>query len=150
MSEFSLDTGNSDPKQRDLLEDVARWLIKKCRHRVLEIYKDRVGVFAYLMNMPGGNKYFLIAKGSCLWRDIVSCQSVLPQRAISASVPSIILAWKLKDEGSNMIVRFYRFKADEIIRDNLGTNMRKGVEMLNFNIRLAERWSPQQTKLLSA
>jgi len=133
-----LKTGNSKAKRRRLLENVAAKLVSENGCKIIRACKDRVGFYAYIMRDHLGQKFYLIAKGSRLFKDIVSCQAHLPIRAQSENRP-LVLAWLPLSEED---VRFYLFEPQQIIEDNYGFNDRQGVRMINFSIKLGFAFDP--------
>lgn len=134
----TLDTGDSEAIHKDLLKHVVKELIKVYRYRLMRRLEDRVGVYAVVMRDTFGSRLFLIAKGSKLWRGIVSCQARLPNFALSENTP-IVLAWLKPPENT---LKFYLFDPYTIIHEKEGFNIRRGVQMINFNIRQGIAFDP--------
>jgi len=136
-----LQTGDSEPLNKSLLGHVAQGLVKQYKYKIVRGCRDRVGVFCYIMRDPLGKRFYLIAKGSRLYRDFVSCQAYLPSRAERESCP-IILAW-LNPEDKTL--RFYLFDPRQIVKHNYGLNDRQGVRMINFSIMLGALIEPEMS-----
>jgi len=135
--ESNLDTGDNEALLKNFLIQTAESLCRK-GYRVLRRIEDRVGLFAFLMRNRQGNTFYLIAKTSRLWQDRISCQAFLPTIARNEK-RSILLAW-LEPETNKL--RFYLFEPTEIVENNFGLNPRKGVDMINFSIKLGKSVDP--------
>jgi hypothetical protein len=128
-----LNTGDTNAPLKNFLIQTAENLCTQ-GHRVLRRLDDRIGLYAFLMRNRQGNTFYLIAKTSRLWQDRISCQSFLPRIACNEKRP-ILLAWS---DPESKKLRFYLFDPSEIIENNFGLNSRKGVDMINFSIKLGK------------
>jgi len=141
MSSDSLDTGDTPAVVGDLLMNFRVMLVKEYGHKPVKAIRDAKGVYTVIMRDQYGGRYYLIAKGSKLWRDIVSTQSYLPHQAARENTP-LVLAWYNPDSGTTS---YYLFDPKEIVDKNYGTNVRFGVEMINWSIRLGVRYDPSMS-----
>jgi len=125
---------------KGLLEKVVKTLIHQHHYKVINRFKDAVGVFGYLMKDAYGNRFYLIAKGSRLFRGLVSCQAFLPHRARDEKT-AIILAWK-NPEDTQETVDYFLFDPEQIIESNEGMNVRRDVQFINWKLDLGKRFYP--------
>lgn len=137
----NLSTGDTRAIRKNLLNEVAQYLVRSCGYLCVETLRDMVGIYAKLMKDQHGNKFFLIAKGSELWRDVVSCQAFLPVIAKNNHINTqIVLAWYPPTKSARL--KLYQFDPYKIIQEKYGYNNRQGVRMINFSIRLGELFDP--------
>jgi len=135
-----LDTGDNPPLHGDLLDEISEYL-EKLGHRRIRELRDQRGPFGLLFMSTDGIGFGVVAKGSRLYGQTVSCQNYLVIQLSHDNRP-LVLAWK--DITWNPPLRFYVFDPSDLKNHNYGTNMRFGVAMLNFNIRQGVRWLPSQ------
>lgn len=133
-----LKTGDATTKRHNLLEYTMKLLVRSYGFKILRRCGDRVGIYTFLMKDHEGQSFYLIAKGSKLWRDIVSCQAFLPHIARTEKRP-LILAWLPPDQED---ILYYLFDGASIEDKKVGFNDRQGVQMINFSIKLGKRYSP--------
>ena len=131
-----LQTGQSEAHGSLLVKVIA--FLKQRKHKLIRKMNDRVSLYAAVMKDSWKTRYVIIAKGSRLYRDIVSCQSSLPALARDINTP-IVLAWK---EPQKTELQFIIFNPCDIIEENYGLNMRKNVQMINFSINLGAPVDP--------
>ena len=139
-----LKTGNSDAIIKDLLDKTVKYLVTQHHFKNVKVMRDGVGQYANVMRDQYNQRFYLLAKGSELYQDLISCQAYLPNTAIQEKSP-LILSWynpKTKD------AKFYLFDPESILRlvkehpEKYGYNDRKGVRMINFSIELGVAYDP--------
>lgn len=141
-----IDTGDNEPLTKHLLQKIMLDLRAQNRCKLIKKLEDRVGVYAFIMRDAQGQRFYLIAKGSHMWLDVVSCQAHLPSFAEREKTP-IILAWLNPDSNE---LKFYLFDPGHIIKfveehllsSQYGYNERKGVRMINFSLSLGTIFDP--------
>jgi hypothetical protein len=139
-----LNTGDSDAIRKDLLEKTVKYLVSEYHFKVINHFEDLVGTYTYVMRDTYSQRFYIIAKGSKLMGETISCQAGLPNLAIPEHSP-IILVWFNPE---NKELKFYVFDPESILRlvkehpEKYGLNERKGVNMINFSIKLGAAWDP--------
>ena len=142
-----LNTGHSEAIIKDLLDKTIKYLVTQYHFKNIKVMRDRVGHFANVMRDPHSQRFYLLAKGSELYLDIISCQAYLPNAAAQEQSP-LILMWrnpKTKD------AKFYLFDPQSILDqvredpEHYGYNDRQGVRMVNFSIHLGEPYEPEMS-----
>lgn len=89
--------------------------------------------FAYLMRDPLGNLFYLVARGTSLFRgEYFGTQPWLAAKAIEKDRP---LALYIDGD-------FYVFDCARMIFDMKGTNQRFGEDMGNFSVKSGLKWDP--------
>lgn len=128
-----IDNGFSGPKRGDLLIKAVHYL-RGLGYRFVSYLNGGVGNYAAKMVNVDGFPFMLVAKGSALMGDIISFQKTL----VKGWKGPIVLAWKPVEETFFML---YCFDPTQILIEQRFENVR-GVEMINFSIRLGKRWIP--------
>ena len=131
-----LETGDAEPITKGLLEDVVKTLVHKHGYFVVTSLKDAVGTFAFKMRDQYGGRFYLIAKGSKLFKGLVSCQAFIPNRARDEKA-ALILAWMNPDSEE---LAFYIFDPVQILEHNEGINIHRGVQFINWQLSLGKRF----------
>jgi hypothetical protein len=140
----NLDTGDNEPKHGDLLLRIVKQLCSE-RYMVVNPFKDQENrVYAYMMKDPHGFYFYLTAKGSRLYGNVLSCQKTLAETAKERDKPLIIGWLDPEDPPELQLPKFYMFNPHDVDLAALGVNIRLGCEMINFPIDLGLRFYPEQ------
>lgn len=146
MAMSTYDTGDN-PAEGDLLTRTIQFM-KDQGCRLIRTISD-VKTYAAFMNSPDGLDFYLVAKGSKVWKGIVSTQLALLYRAAPQPDPLILALW---DGPIKQGPKLYLFNPQRVMDDSDAgdVNVRFGVEMLNFPLnwtravrvsRMSSEWS---------
>lgn len=141
----SLDTGPNPNKGRQLLKRAAEGLIHQGA-TLLKPIADRGGVYAYEMSVSG-QMFILVARGSpwvmrSAMINVVSTQVAILTIATMAPIPLVMACFmgaikiKRHDLFQPRVTEMVSWKLhvpDEIRTKQLGTNVRDGIKMMNWD-----------------
>jgi hypothetical protein len=135
------------------LDKTIKYLVNEHHYKNVKPVEDAAGHFASVMRDPLSQRFYLLAKGSRMMRDVISCQAYLPNMAAQEKSP-IVLVW-FNPENQNL--RFYLFDPTSILQfvqeqiEKYGEDAQYGyndreykqsIRMINFSIKLGVTFDP--------
>jgi hypothetical protein len=129
-----LNTGENAPLTWNALEKIARSIVASRMGLLRRALGDVGGVYCYLMSDLFQQPYFLVAKTSRIWSNMVSVQRAVLEFAKLKEYP-VVLAHMLSS-GSVEDVTYYLMVPEEVLDKVIGENWRMGAKMVNFSEKL--------------
>lgn len=126
-------TGDNPSVNQGVLKRAARFIIGQGSRLIKEI-SDGKGAYAYIMQCPRGQRYYLVAKGSKMYDAIISVQKAILLIARDEERP-IIVAWYM-DAVRDPVIRM--FDPGKVLVYKIAENKRFDSVMVNFKWSLGE------------